>query len=428
MTSEFTVFVHLPGREQADPAGILKMVEEGSQVLQSTFLYGRRYVQRHNRLALDPLTMNLSGNAEADNALREPPVTPQGQLHEFGAFRDAAPDNWGRRVIENKLRRSGPLPESLYLEHAGNNRTGALDFREKPDSPPGAGAQVGLIDLEYLLEASDRVQAGERLPGKLALLFDAGPSMGGARPKAVIRAEGREWLAKFGSKEDRCDQPRVEYATMEMARAAGLAVPDLRLEQVNHRSVMLIERFDREPAATGGMARRHFLSALTMTARHESESPTASYQDIALAVTRHGAHQAVRKDLAELFGRMVFNILVNNNDDHLRNHGFLWDPEAGGWSLSPLYDVVPMPVVAHTRYLHLGVGEAGRLATLDNAMSRHGVFGLSRAEAARLVDRIAMVVREWKTHFELAGVSERDMAYLEAAIRHPRESGWEAIR
>ena len=426
MISKFTVFIHLPGQQDAVPAGLLNMIEEGSRVLQSTFLYGRRYVERQNRLALDPLTLHLADMAETDSSLREPPITPQGKLTEFGAFRDAAPDNWGRRVIENKLRRTGPLAESVYLEHAGNNRTGALDFRERPDSLPPQRTQAGYIDLEYLLEASDRVQAGERLPGRLALLFEAGPSMGGARPKAVILAEGREWLAKLSSKDDRFDVPRVEYATMEMARAAGLSVPALRLELVNNRSTMLIERFDRELVATGEVTRRHFISALTMTAKHESESSLASYQDIAMAITRYGPHRAIRQDLSELFGRMVFNILVNNNDDHLRNHGFLWDPATGGWRLAPLYDVVPMPVISHTRYLHLGVGEEGRLATLGNAMSRHGVFGLSRAEAASIIDRVAMVVREWKTYFDAAGVSQRDIENMEGAIRHPRESGWES--
>lgn len=428
MTSKFTVFVHLPAQSEAVPAGLLDMLEDGSRVLRSTFLYGGRYVERHNRLALDPLTLQLTQNPTQDAAtLRDPPLTPQGLLTEFGVFRDAAPDNWGRRVIENKLGRLGPLPESTYLQHAGNNRTGALDFRDKPNTPPREGQHVGLIDLEYLLEASDRVQTGERLPGKLALLFDAGPSMGGARPKAVIVADGKEWLGKFGSTDDRFDVPCVEYATMQMARAAGLSVPALRLERVNHRPVMLIERFDREYSATGVTTRLHFVSALTLMAKHESESSTASYQDIALAITRHGARSTIRQDLAEIFKRMVFNILVNNNDDHLRNHGFLWDPVAMGWRLSPLYDVVPTPVIAHTRYLHLGVGQAGRLATLENAISQYGIFGLSRAEAENTINQIAMVVREWRVYFEDSGVKPQDIEHMAGAIRHPREVSWHDI-
>lgn len=113
MTSKFTVFVHLPAQGEAVPAGLLDMLEDGSRVLRSTFLYGGRYVERHNRLALDPLTLQLTQNPAQDAAsLRDPPLTPHGLLTEFGVFRDAAPDNWGRRVIENKLGRLGPLPES----------------------------------------------------------------------------------------------------------------------------------------------------------------------------------------------------------------------------------------------------------------------------------------------------------------------------
>lgn len=423
MISKFAVFIHLPQQRDAVPTGILNVTENNTEILQSTFHYGLRYIERHNRLALDPLTLTIAGQSQVAAAMREPPISGNGRLTEFGVFRDASPDLWGRRVIENKLARSGSLPESVYLKHAGNNRTGALDFRESPKSLTNSVVQAGYIDLEYLLEASERVQAGERLPGRLALLFEAGPSMGGARPKAVIVAEGREWLAKFKARDDRFNIPHVEYATLEMARAAGLHVPPLRLESVNGHSVMLIERFDRQPLSDG-MGRRHFLSALTMLAMHESESALASYEDIALAITRYGPHQTIRADLAELFGRMVFNILVNNNDDHLRNHGFLWMPEQNGWCLSPLYDVVPMPVASRTRYLHLSVGEQGRLANLLNAMSRYGVFGLSRLEAEQIIERIALVTREWRTWFDRSGVSEQDMDYIAAAFQHPRELGW----
>lgn len=426
MTSEFTVFIHLPEQLDAVPAGVLEITEDGNQVLRSVFGYGRRYVERRNRLEIDPLTLALSGRADANFLGLEPPITNMGKLTEFGAFRDAAPDLWGRRVIENKLNRPGPLPESAYLAHAGSNRMGALDFRDSPTTPAQAGAVAHQIDLGYLLEASEKVLAGEHLPGRLALLFDAGPSMGGARPKAVIVADGREWLAKFRAQDDRFDVPHVEYATLELARAAGLNVPATRLEEVNGRKVLLVARFDRETMA-GGFARRHFLSALTLLARHESESMHASYQEIALAITRYGAPNILSQDLKELFERMVFNILVNNNDDHLRNHGFLWDPIATGWRLSPLYDVVPAPVIAHTRYLHLAVGTEGRLATLANAMSQHGVFKLTHADAKSSVNRIATVVREWKTYFEQLGVQGKDIDTIENAFRHPRDIGWEAL-
>lgn len=426
MTSKrkFAVFLYSEHTTCAVPTGLLALLEDGNHLLRSQFGYGQKYAARPGAIALDPLTLALPGLGPG--ALREPPAT----LTEFGVFRDASPDRWGRRLIENKLRRTGPLPESLYLAHAGGNRVGALDFRDDPRSlePPAELAQR--IDLAYLKEAAERVEAGEAMPGRLEKIFEAGSSMGGARPKAVIEADGRQWLAKFPLCSDACSVPQIECATLLLAREAGLNVPALKLEDIGEqRPVMLIERFDRIPLPgnAGHYGRKHFLSALTLLARHESESQHASYPMLAEAIAMHGPSSAIKADQAELFGRMVFNILVNNNDDHLRNHGFLWDAIGQGWRLSPLYDVMPVPSYAQERHLHLGVGFAGRLATLPNAMSQHGVFGLAAAQARDIILRIAGVVREWKNTFEAAGVCGQDIDRMHTAIRHPREAGLEAL-
>ncbi len=427
MTSKtgFVVFIYPEAQTLAVPAGRLTLIEDGAALLQSTFGYGRQYVQRRNCLALDPLTLALPGPGA--ETLREPPHTPTGQLVEFGVFRDAAPDRWGRRVIENKLRRTGPLAESEYLAHAGSNRVGALDFRHNPKEGERPGQLAQLLDLAYLQEAAERIDAGEPVPARLEQIFDAGPSMGGARPKAVIEADGRQWLAKFAMPGDPYSIPQVEYATLLLAREAGLSVPPIRLEHIGAaRPVMLIERFDRI-AQPQGYARRHFISALTLLARHESESPYTSYAQIAEAIAAYGAAATIKQDQSELFGRMVFNILVNNNDDHLRNHGFVWNVATNGWQLSPLYDVVPAPMMAVERYLHLGVGKQGRLATLPNAMSQHGVFGLTRPQAIAIIERIATVVREWKNTFEAADVSAQDMDRVASALRHPRAAGLDFV-
>ncbi|KAF0811376.1 hypothetical protein IGB42_04142 [Andreprevotia sp. IGB-42] len=421
----FVVFIHPEQATTAIPAGRLTLLEQDAELLQSSFGYGRQYVERQNRLALDPLTLALPGDGPA--VLRAPPITPQGPLPEFGVFRDATPDRWGRRLIENKLQRLDPLAESVYLLHGGANRTGALDFRDDPTSPAPVNELAQLLDLGYLKEAAERVEAGEIIPARLEKIFDAGSSMGGARPKAVIEADERQWLAKFPMPGDAFSMPQVEYATLMLAREAGLQVPPLRLEDIGEkRPVMLIERFDRIRAGDG-YSRRHFLSALTLLARHESDSPNTSYADIAEAIATHCAADTIKADLAELFGRMVFNILVHNNDDHLRNHGFIWDGATGGWRLSPLYDVVPAATHAKTRHLHLGVGHQGRLATLPNAMTQHGVFGLTRPQAIDLIEQIAAVVREWKNTFETAGVDGQDIDHISHAIRSPRDAGLNAL-
>jgi len=413
-----TVFATLPGTVTAVPAGTLSLFEEGAVVEASRFRYGSRYTQRANAIEVDPVSLPLAGPAERQ---------PAHGLSEFGAIRDAAPDLWGRLVIERKLGQIGPLPESVYLEHAGGNPAGALEFRARPDSPPRDGGAAPATELDYLIQGAARIEAGDPVPAKLAAIFDAGSSLGGARPKAAVLDDGRQWLAKFNSRSDRWNVPAIEYATMEMARVCGLVVPATRLLRLaDDRTVMLIERFDRRATATG-FERVHFVSALTMLGMHSTEMSRATYADLARVIEQRGAAGAVAADRTELFHRMVFNILVSNDDDHLRNHGYLFDAGARGWRLSPLYDVVPHPQVAHERSLALGVGPRGRAATLDNAVEGSGQFGLTPRAAAGIVDQMARVVRQWRVAFADSGVTEREMEPVATAFQRYTEMGGGAV-
>lgn len=419
---ERIVFIHLPGDTAAVPAGRLTMVEQGTTLTASRFAYGLRYLERPAALPVDPVALPLNqgrGGAE---------LLPPAGLTLFGALRDAAPDAWGRRVIENQLRAPpNGLPESVYLDHAGPYRSGALDIRQTATSGPADGVLPSLLDLEHLRDAAARVDAGEPVPAHLELFFAGGSSMGGARPKAVLTAEGCEWIAKFPARNDPFDVPAAERATLELAREAGLAVPPTRLETLaDGRQVLLIQRFDREPRARG-MGRRHMVSALTLLAKHEQDAPDSSYAEMAAALSQHGVGGAIAPDREELFARMVFNILVSNDDDHLRNHAFLCDPSGRGWRLSPLYDVVPRPQFAQERLLHLAVGPQGRLATLDNALAGGGRFGLLPPDAARIIDRVARVVRSWRETFDRLQVPERLCDQLATAFRRPADIGMRAV-
>ena len=423
MTSEFkgVIFAYLAGEAGAVPAGQVSIFEEGLRVAASSFGWGARYLQRPNAIPLDAASLSLEGAEPGSQRV----VEPTNGLEFFGAVRDAMPDMWGRRVIENLLKvPSNSLPETRYLMEAGSNRFGALDIRPGLQHEETRGRLTPVSDLRYLMDAADRVMRSEPVPQELAQLFDAGPSMGGARPKAVVVKDARQYLAKFPAADDRFNIPAVERATLELARTCGLTVPATDILRLpDGRDVMLIERFDRV-ACADGFARRHAISALTALELHESQSAQASYADISMRLAGIGAKGRVQRDRTELFGRMVFNILVSNDDDHLRNHAFVWMPEARGWALSPLYDVLPKPQVSHTRYLHLGVGVEGRLATLPNALSRAPMFGLQEGEAREIVDRIALGVREWRVYFEQFGVSEIDIKVVSSAMRHPRDVGW----
>jgi serine/threonine-protein kinase HipA len=419
---ERTVFIYLPGETEAVPAGRLTMVEQGLQVQASAFAYGRRYAARANALPVDPVALALEVGRAGEERV------PTAGLAMFGALRDATPDAWGRRVIENRLRAPpNGLPESAYLDHAGPHRAGALDVRASPTSPLAGSALPSVIDLRHLLDAAARIEEGEPVPAHLEAFFAGGPSVGGARPKAVVAAGDVEWIAKFPARNDPFNVPLIEHATLELARGAGLDVPQIRMETLaDGRHVMLIERFDRERLPQG-VGRRHMVSALTLLALHEQASPDSSYAVISDAMGLHGVSGRIAIDRKELYARMVFNILVSNDDDHLRNHAFLFDAKGGGWRLSPLYDVVPKPQVAQERMLHLSVGPQGRLARLDNAMAGAGRFGLLPPDAARIIDRVVGAVRGWRSSFEALGVPVRECDRVASAFRRAADIGMGAV-
>lgn len=406
------VFAHLDGR--FEPAGLLEMTEQGTALLASSFRYGLRYLERPNALEIDPLSLSLADK----NAVRGQVLLPAAGLTFFGGLRDAAPDAWGRRVIEARLKAPlNSLPESAYLLEAGHQRVGALDVRPTVQSPPRAEYH-GLQRLEYLMEAAGRIEQGLPIPAQLEDIFDAGSSLGGMRPKASVEDESGElWLAKFPSVGETLDVPCIEAATLRLAAEAGLTVPPVQTLCLRGKTVMLVRRFDRV-LIDGRQHRRHVVSALTLLGCAEADSPRKSYGDIADGLRRYAAPALIAGDNAELFARMVFNIFVTNDDDHLRNHALLWNAGVGGWGLSPLYDVMPRPTLASERFLHLGVGARGRLATLDNALSGYSRFGLTLHTAEGIVERIWRVVREWKTRFEGFGVPGEEIAKIAPAFRH----------
>ncbi len=409
------VFIHLDG--DFVPAGLLTLYKQQAELLTSRFSYGLRYLDRPNAAPVDPVSLAIHGQ---DVPERGSEIFPVEGLTLFGGIRDAAPDGWGRRVIESRLHAPlNSLPESVYLMEAGSERAGALDIRPSIQSPAKVGHGANIQSLEYLLQAAERIEAGLPVPTNLEDFFDAGSSMGGMRPKATVHdANGDLWLAKFPATTDTLmDVPLIEATTMRLAGEAGLNVPTVRTEEIGHKTVMLIRRFDRF-LQEGVMHRRHMVSALTLLGCHESESPHRSYGDIANRIRRYGITEWIVADQEELFGRMVFNIFVTNDDDHLRNHAFLWDGHDHGWRLSPLYDVMPRPMLARERNLHLGVGAQGRLATIDNALSAYARFGLTRVRADEIVDQVWRIVRQWRTYFEGYDVPDVEIEKIASAFQH----------
>ncbi|MDG2520445.1 HipA domain-containing protein [Caulobacter segnis] len=402
--------MHLPAGPV--PCGRLTMTSEPRASF-ATFAYGRRYLERADRVAVDPVQLPLPEPGGEDIVFR----TEEG-FSNFNGIRDAAPDGWGRYLMYKALDDREPSEAEILLA-SGDYRVGALAFGPTPESPGrltpwGEGAAPGEhFTLEELAAAVEEVQSVDELDDNLRRLLTAGSSLGGARPKAATDVLGQPWIAKFPANDDIYPICRIELATMRLAKHCGLDVPNLDFREVLGRDIYMIERFDRISTADGAR-RQPFASGLTILGAHESDVGRHSYADLADAIRRHGADP--RKDLVELYRRMVFNILVTNDDDHLRNHGFLWT--AQGWRLSPLYDVVPKPQVGLERTLVLGVGPRGRAATLENAIAGAGAFGFTIEDARR--DALALVdsVREgWMKQFRGAGLGDAEIRRFATCFR-----------
>lgn len=403
------VFVHL--EEGPVPAGLLTMTDEPRNQF-ATFAYGRRYLERADRIAVDPVALPLH-EAGTSQTFR----TEEG-FAVFGGIRDAAPDGWGQYLMYKAMGDRLPSEIDLILA-SGEHSVGALAFGPTPAQPEritpwGGGPAPGEeFTLAELAEAAERAQHVDELDENLRALLAAGSSLGGARPKAATKIGEQPWIAKFQKRGDSFPECRVELATMRLASECGLDVPPLDFRCVLDRDIYLIERFDRIPHGNW-LERRPFASGLTMLGAHESEVSSFSYADLAGAIRQFGTE--VRQDLHELFRRMLLNILVTNDDDHLRNHGFLFDGE--GWRLSPLYDVVPKPQLGLERRLVLGVGPEGRNATIENALAGAAVFDLGPDDAKAIAEDMSRIVAtRWEHLFTEAGISAADRKRFATCFR-----------
>ncbi|MGN1025932.1 MAG: type II toxin-antitoxin system HipA family toxin [Faecousia sp.] len=319
----------------------------------------------------------------------------------FGIFSDSAPDRWGRMLMmrREKFRadREGRKPRKLLdsdflLGVYDETRMGALRFSAEDGGPflsdDKETAAPPWATLRSLEEASRQFEKDENtLEEKwLNQLIRPGSSLGGARPKATVQAvDGSLWIAKFPSRHDDNNTGAWEKVVHDLARMCGLKVPESRLETFSDLgSTFLVKRFDRE-----GNRRIHFSSAMTMLGKVDGASADdgTSYLELVSFLKSNGA--APKKDLVELWKRIVFNMAVSNTDDHLRNHGFLLT--ASGWQLSPLYDVNPIP---YGEYLALNVSEDDSTISFDLAIETAAYYGITRKEAEKMVNQISKVVRE----------------------------------
>ena len=376
---EAYVWIWLPGATEPVIAG--RIARDGERLI---FNYGKSYLDRSDRIPI----------YEPELPLRSGAITPEAGLSMAGCLRDAAPDAWGRRVILNRtFGRKGKdvdtaaLDELTYLLESGSDRIGALDFQYSPSEYVPRAVQAAT--LEELLSAAERVEKGEPLTPNLEGTLFHGMSLGGARPKAMLQDGDTKMIAKLSSSTDTYNVVKAEYVAMCLATKAELDVAPVRLEHVTGKDVLLVERFDRAKAKDG-WTRKAMVSALTLFGLDEMMARYASYEDLA-EIVRH-RFTSPKTTLHELFGRLVFNILCGNTDDHARNHAGFWDGEH--LALTPAYDICPQRRSGNVASQAMLIVGDNRTSTLATCLEAAPSFQLSGRVAKDIIARQISAIRD----------------------------------
>ena len=397
---EAYVWTWLPGATEPVVAARLHLT--GDLV---NFNYGRSYLERDEAI---PLYL-------PELPLRPGLIAPLDGLTLAGCLGDVMPDAWGQRVVMHRLLGGGagsadpavfgPL---TYMLGSGSDRIGSLDFQASAGTYTARDEDDA--SLEELQEAAGMVDAGMPLSAGLDRALLHGSSVGGARPKALLGDSGRRLIAKFSSTTDTYAIVKGEFAAMELAARAGLDVPRVELASALGKDVLLVERFDRVAADGAGEQRRAVVSALTMLGLDEMQARYASYAELAQLIRER--FTAPKATLRELFGRIVFNILVGNTDDHARNHSAFWDGEM--LTLTPAYDICPQPRSGGEASQAMAIGPGGfRISQLRGCVEVAASYLLNEAEAREIADRqIEAIETYWDEVSELARMSEVERAFF----------------
>ncbi len=404
------IFVHIDLQGNTHVVGRL-WIHASKQGESASFEYARSWRQSHSSFSLEPALQLGKGSFH----------TPRGKSL-FGSIGDSAPDRWGRILIkrleaqkarEEKRARRMLLDSDYLLMVNDMARQGALRFSKKEEGPFLARHSdrviPPIVELGRLLAASDRILENREQDRDIKDLVAPGASLGGARPKAsIVDTDGRLMIAKFPSINDDWDVELWEYIAFKMASKAGIPTPDIRLEKIGGRSVLLLDRFDRQ-----GARRIPFLSAMSMLGY--SDGDQGSYLEIAEILGQYGA--STSQDLSDLWRRIVFNIMISNVDDHLRNHGFLY-AGSGGWRLSPVYDLESTPEHEKQRVLHTFIDLDDGTASLELAYSVAEEFGLANKDAKAIAKEVATATQTWNRDAVRLGADKDEIEMMRSAFDH----------
>lgn len=408
--STLGVSVDLPDGRTVSAGHLEAQFGSGGRVLIGTrFEYVGSYLSDHASYALCP-----------ELPLGRGPIISSGARPVAGAFMDAGPDWWGRNLLFSTERRDARLQgramevltdlDFIARVH-DETRQGALRFTIGADptfQAPGRGGVPTLVDLPELVAAARRHGEHQETDSDLDLLTRAGTSMGGARPKTGVRtADGRLALAKLPSEDDRWNVLAWEATALELARLAGIEVPDGEVHALSpDAAVLVVTRFDRNPDGS----RIGYLSAHSLI--EKTLNSATSYVEIAEQLGDFSANPD--EDGTELFRRVVLSLLIGNVDDHAKNHGLV--RTAAGWRLSPVFDINPFPNVGMVDATPLTPGGDGSHRTVAELVGAAEAFGLDGASATAIVGQVESATSRWEQVAAGFGIEQDEIAFMSRAF------------
>ncbi|QKK33330.1 type II toxin-antitoxin system HipA family toxin (plasmid) [Rhizobium indicum] len=382
---------HVVLGESLTPVGKLRFTQAGPRQY-STFAYDPAWIEHPRAFAVQPSFAFEAGPFHTSGQ----PGNVRDAL--AGVFADAAPDSWGRRLLERAY--GNGLSEFEYLTLSDDTcRQGALRFLDDAGQIIRGGAADAvprLVDLDAITAIARAYEQGREISAEEIQLLAGAVGSGGARPKANVQDGETLWLAKFTSVHDHQPIECVEVATLRLARACGIRTPAVRLELADTPfPVALIQRFDRR-----GTSRIPYISARTALGKTATE--LGSYTEIVDFMRANAADP--QSDFRELFLRLIFTILVSNKDDHLKNHGFLY-VGAGRWRLSPVFDVNPAP--DRNPHLETAIIEGGAHdRSILLAIKACEFFEIADEDARQMIREAARRVSDlWREALRQVGVS-----------------------
>lgn len=360
-----------------------------------------------NQQAIDPKLLPKSSGVFTLPCDKEAP----------GFIDDVLPDDWGKKVLArvHQLQRKLSVSELLALTHHAS--TGSLFFlpeNQQADPVFGLGCSKSQInDLHNIANKIDLGMASTEEVEQMKLsMFSRGSSVGGARPKVMVHDAEFAYIAKFPKQGDMFDYATVEHACLELLRKAGICAAQSQVEQgqeLDNGNILFVKRFDVTPDLTG---RYHQITLNSLLKNHQDQTDpfVAKYDHIAQLISQFSVQP--EHDNAQLFAQMLFNKILNNTDDHLRNFSFTC--RENGWQLSPAYDVVP--ALTYGSYHQLTVGYHSTLPDLAHAVDLHKSFNLTKTKAQETIDSVKQAMQNWQGHFSQCGVSSNDIDKLSNVI------------